>query len=273
MLGKIQVSLVGSRKSIDCIVRLDIVDLMPAVQAFKLSLHGNPCARLKAHLVNSDGCHSAIVLESAHPPTALFEPMWRSSRLVIEDPGHRRDRADYKDVPHALQSVNVDALIKRGIPATVAEGFRASWDEAAQCKPALHRHNLIFEYLYQCKNAPHTPAAQTAKIDLREFLACPSGDTKRMGKELKMYTLSPSDDRVLLRRLTDYPSGGGSSTRWVTALQGAPEDVAETLWVDHSQKQFHPGQRYAAANVKDYYLPGVVKFAVDIVKNCPDCAV
>ena len=109
--------------------------------------------------------------------------------------------------------------------------------------------------------------------DLREFLACPSGDTKRMGHELMHYSLSPSGNMMLWHHKS-YPQAGTCTTRWVRALTGTPDDVANVLWTDHhSKKQYHPRQRYAAANMKDYYLPGVVNFAIDMVKNCPDCNV
>ena len=264
--------LAGTNKSVQCTVRTDIVDLIPAVIAFKLSFQDEEHRAHSGRLIHETGDATTVSIDGPHPLTSSMPGIWPHGRLVLDKPAYRHERPEYKDVPCTISAVNVAALIDAGLPPAVAEGFRDGWERAAQCKPALHKHNLIFEYLKNQQEAPHSAAFQISKVDLREFLACPSGDTKRMGRELKNYMLSPNGG-MLLRRRTSYPEGGTGTTRWVRALQGTPAEVAHVLWIDHSQKQYHPGQRYAAANVKDYYLPGVVNFAVDMVKNCPDCNV
>lgn len=272
VLGKIRVTVVGSRKMVECTVRHDVVDLLPAVTDLKLSFSHEEHREHGAYLITDQGRCQRLFISSMTPPTAMFEPDWRNARLVFDAPPYRRSKPSFKDVPANLKTVDINALVRMGVPLQVAEGFKDSWMKGSLCKLALHKHNLIYAYLAASKHEPHGSLAQASKIDLREFLACPSGDTKRMGKELKKYTLSPSG-QGLLRHLKKYPSSGVDMSRWVVALTGTPEEVGHKLWVDHSEKQLHPGQRYAAANVKDFYLPGVVNFALDMVKSCPDCHV
>ena len=270
LLGHMRVSKVGSPEVLVCKVHEDVVDLRPALETFQLRLSEEvPCRT--AHLIHEDGSRRKLLVDSPTPPTALVEPQWCHARLVFDMPA-RVPGTKFKKVPVALRSINVQTMIKRGVPLGVAEGFRDSWEQSSHAKPALHKHNLILHYLECERQDPHGPDTQVARIDLHEFLACPGGDTKRVGKELKNYTLSPSHT-FLLRKHQKYPSCGRLCTRWVRALTGRPEDIGVLLWEDHSKRQFHPGQKYAAANVKDYYLPGIVNFAVDIVKNCPDCIV
>ena len=270
MLGHLRVSQAGSPEVVLCKVHEDVVDLWDAVQAWGIVFH-HDAAGHPAQLVHEDGTTVQVTIDEPTLARACLEPHWHSARLVF-DITAKHGTPKMKEVPPAVRYVNVQSLIDQGVPVGVAEGFRDSWQKSSHAKPALHKHNLILKFLEAERTDPHGAQAQTARIALREFLACPGGDTKWVGKEFKHYTISSSHD-FLLRKHTKYPAGGRLCTRWVRALTGRPEDIAVILWEDHSKKQFHPGQKYAAANVKDYYLPGVVNFAVDMVRNCPDCIV
>ena len=102
VLGRVSVCLAGTNKSVQCTVRTDIVDLIPAVLAFKLSFKDEEHRVHTAHLVHDTGEATTVFIDGPHPSTSSLARIWPHSRLVLDKPPYRHDRPEYKDVPQTI---------------------------------------------------------------------------------------------------------------------------------------------------------------------------
>lgn len=246
-----------------------------ACKAFKITFASSSGeARINTGMVHNPGFDNSRSFNFTSPsiPTALLEPEWKKSVIVLDKPHYVSEKKEHRPIPEEYTVLQTEPLLRAGVPLSVVQALKSVWESEGTHLPASLYKQTLLKKFFELEKRTNSDERHAGFLRARQACIqylCPSSDRKAWKEAKRQYTLDTDGHLV---KWASLPRNGEKDHKdWVMALTGLPHDACLYLWDDHVRVQLHPGKVSAAANLHHLALTGRTSLGTAIIDACEVC--